>query len=388
MGLFYVFGYKMAQQAHYGTNLMQNYFNPDDATHQVIQGVQQGRTRLDAGLISRARNDVQRKSHDLDKSTYPFAEDLARYMFGDGTRRVIMFVEGVFHGKDDLATVIPIDLGNNPHQLFQTPGVNSTIDYKVTFEQTGEYLMRFKGTHGNELAALGAYEFEVGKSRFFYFKQSDLETIFGRHLIKHQTITLEEMALLAPLIIPSESVMLTEVKAPSQDARTPMHVSYRLKHSLEEKLLNRLIREKYEDKRNVRLIADWVAHRPVLPTRGEVEVLEAFLRTSPTIGNSKIKYLYTNDYYKDEPKKGSGRQFKAKNVIVVVTTDHYEPALREIQIVDAEQYAKNELEKGAENHDDFKKRRANVPRKERAARKKIEGVLDQIFIKTNNFIPL
>ena len=55
-------------------------------------------------------------------------------------------------------------------------------------------------------------------------------------------------------------------------------------------------------------------------------------------------------------------QFKAKNVIVIVTTSGHEPALREIQIVDAEQYYVNELKKGEERHDELEKKKS-CPRK-------------------------
>ena len=378
----------MADANHYGWNLLRNYSQPGMPLYDLTQGLQQGKTRFDPTMISRARAEVQRKGAELDMSTYPFQEDFARYLFRDEKRRVIIFVEGIFHGKSDLATVIPIDLGHNPHQLFQTSGVNSTIDYKVTFEQTEEYLKQFKGMHGNELAALGAYEFEVGKSRFFYFRQSDLEAMFDRRLQKGQTISLEEMALLVPRVISTGRIALTEIDAPSGDMQTPMHVSYRLKQSLEAKLLDRLSDGPYKPGSKVRLIADWVAHRPVLPTIDGVNALESFLKSNPTIGNSRVEYLYTNDYYVEEPKKGSGRQFKAKNVIVVVTTGHYEPALREIQIVDAEQYFRNELKKGEERHDELEKKRANVPRRKKVAREKINKVLGSIFIKTNDFIPL
>ncbi len=376
----------MTDANHYGRNLLQNYSQLGMPLYEVVQGLQQGRLGFDPTMLGRARAEAQRKSVELDRSTYPFQEDFTRYLFGDEKKRVIMFVEGVFHGSTNLATVIPIDLRHNPHQLFQTPGVNSTIDYKVTFEQTGEYLRQFKSTHGNELAALGAYEFEVGKSRFFYFRQSDLEGMFGRRLQKGQAISLEEMALLVPLVISTDRVALTEIDAPSGDAQTPMHVSYRLKQSLEAKLLDRLSDGPYDLKSKVRLIADWVAHRPVLPTIDQVNDLEAFLKSNPTIGNSRIEYSYTNDYYIEKPKKGSGRQFKAKNVIVIVTTGGYEPALREIQIVDAGQYFVNELKKGEERHDELEKKKVNVPRRKKVAREGIKNVLDRIFIKTNDFI--
>ena len=380
----------MADSNHYGSNLMQNYFLPDSAIHQVIGGLQRGQMSFDVGTINKARSEVQRKSVGLDASTYPFTDDFARYFFNNEKSRVIMFVEGVFHGNTDLATVIPIDLGPNPHQLFEEPHGNTTIDSTVTFDQTTEYLHsdHFRSANAKTLENLGAYEFEVQKSRFFYLMQPDLEDMFGRQLKRGEAIAFEEMALLVPTLISTDYIVLTETKAPSKDAQTPMHVSYRLKQSLEAKLLDRLRDGPYKPGSKVRLIADWVAHRPVLPTIEDVYALEAFLRSNPTIGNSRVEYLYTNNYYIEEPKKGSGRQFKALNVIVKVTTSGHESALREIQIVDAKQYSINELQKGEERHDELEKKRGNVPRKERDARKKNEEVLDQIFIQENDFVPL
>lgn len=378
----------MADANHYGGNLLQNYSKPGMPLYDVVQGLQQGRLGFDPAILGRARAEAQRKSAELDRSTYPFQEDLSHYLFGDSPRRVVMFVSGVFHGNGSIPTVIPIDLGPNPHQLFQKPHGNSTIDSSVTFDQTRRYLETFRSAYGSEIARLGIDKFEVDKSRFFYFRQPELEDMFGRRLKKDDRISLEEMALLVPLVISTDRVALTEIDAPLGDVQTPMHVSYRLKQSLEAKLLDRLCDGPYGPRSKVRLIADWVAHRPVLPTIGEVNALEAFLKSSPTIGNSRIEYLYTNNYYDEKPKKGSGRQFKAKNVIVVVTTNHFDPALREIQIVDAGQYAINELQKGEARHDELEKKRGNVPRKERAARAKIADVLDQIFIRENDLVPL
>lgn len=385
----------MVDSSHYGANLLQNYSQPGMPLYDVVQGLQQRKTRFDPTMLSKARVEVQRKGAESDRSTYPFQEDFTGYLFGDEKRRVIMFIEGVFHGNTNLSTIIPIDLGHNPHQLFQEPRGNLTIDSIVTFDQTRGYLYsdQFRRMYGEDLAALGVYAFEVEKSRFFYFKQSELGDMFGRSLRKNDTIPLEEMVLLVPSIIPAERVVLTEVEAPSQEVHTPMNVSYRLKQSLKKKLLDRLTDRSYKPGRKVkvRLISDWVAHRPVLPTMDDVNYLEAFLKSNPTIGNSRIEHWYTNDYYMEEPKKGSGRQFKAKNVIVIVTTNGFEPALREIQIVDTQQYHINELRKGAEKHKDYEERKEKKRvRKQRTgdATRRIEDVLGQVFVRENDFISL
>src|SRR3989338_5212601 len=203
----------MASANHYGTNFMENYSKLCMPLYDVVQALQQGKNSFDPAILNRARAEAQRKAVELDRSTYPFQEDLAYHLFGDSARRVVMFVSGAFHGNEIIIKVIPIDLGPNPHQLFQKPGGNSTIDSTVTFDRTADYLHsdQFRGMYGEELEKRGIYAFEVDKSRFFYFRQPDLEGMFNGRLRKSQTISLEKMALLAPLVISTDRVGLTEI---------------------------------------------------------------------------------------------------------------------------------------------------------------------------------
>lgn len=393
----------MANTNHYGANLVENYFPPDSAIYRVIQGMQNGRTRVDVELVNRAKLEAQHISGVLDESTYPFALDLAKHLYGSDLR-VIMFTQGTFHGNTQVPTILPIDLGSNPYQLFQK--ANGTIDTTVTFEQTREFLGGYKETHREDLSRMDMYKFEVGKSRFFYFKQEDLENFFlrfGRKL-KEDTIPLEDMMLLVPMVVSTNYVALEQVRNPSIDDYVqiaPLHTSYRLKgeRSLLEKLVNRLTdinaengsRTNRKNGNEVRLIADWVAHRLVVPNVDDVYKLEAFLKSNPTIGTSEVNYLYSNNYYEEEPKKGSSRQFKALNVIIEVTTNGHAPAVREIQIVDKEQYYINELDKGETSHTALEERRKkedNIPRIVKDKRKKIEEVLGQIFPIDDNLISL
>lgn len=124
-----------------GPNLFGNYFSSDSAIYQIVEGMQQGHRKFDAGLVERAKLEVHVKSKALDASTYPFAQDLYHHLYGRRRGRVILLVQGVFHGTSDIESIVPIDLGNNPHQLFFYVG-NTTIDQYVTFEQTGRFINR------------------------------------------------------------------------------------------------------------------------------------------------------------------------------------------------------------------------------------------------------
>ena len=392
----------MASQGHYGGNLLQNYRDIDSLIN-VVGEMQQGKTRFNEILLGKARNDAKRNSRKMDESTYPFGEDIADHLYDGQLRRVVMFVQGIFHGNSNIPTIIPVDLGNNTYPLFQQSSGNSTIDDNVTFDKTREFLDHYIETHGDELGRRGVYKFEVGKSRFFYFRESDLVRFFSRFGVEvsnGKTIPFGDLALLAPLTVPTRYVALDEVDLedglePSPEwyrEIAPVQVSHRLKNSLEDKLVNRLTTSEGIKDGSVRLVADWVAHRPVVPTLEDVYKLEAFLKENPTMGNSQIEYRYTNNKYREEErKKGSSRDFKALNVIVEVTTNGFSPAIREIQIVDQEQYFRNELSKEGDNHDLFKARRSNEDDMSEAdiiKRKSLRKVLSQIFVPDNNDIPI
>jgi len=376
----------MLSQEHYGENLVQNYFGDHTKIYEIIQDMQQGKTRFDAGKVAKANVEVQAKSGELDNPTYKFAQDLSRFVYGlREPRRVVMFVEGTFYGRNDIETIIPFDLGNNPHQLFKKDPRYKTVDDAVTFEETRRFLER----NGSYLSQAGFDAFQVGKSRFFYFKESDLSDL--GHLDEDGRV---KMTGLVPLIVPTKGYVVTEeVEEPSLEDYmqfAPLHVSYRFKKSLMEKIINRMLFWETEGE-NIRLIADWVAHRPVVEDREAVDSLEQRLIGSSRIGiNSSLNYEYTNDYYSEEPKKGSSRQFKVKNVVVTTTTrGSPNPTLREIQIVDRKQYFENELSKdGEKSREEYEEGRSDIPRRKVIRYYELRDVLEQIFIVENEVIPI
>src|SRR3989338_8360758 len=99
-------------------NLLHHYFSPDSAIYRIIEEVREGflkneLRRFNAGLIERAKSEVEIKRSALDSSTYLFAQDLNHYLCRGAKRRVATLVEGVFHGKDSLDSIFLIDLGRS-----------------------------------------------------------------------------------------------------------------------------------------------------------------------------------------------------------------------------------------------------------------------------------
>lgn len=371
---------------HFGKNLLGNYFNESTAIYEIIGGMQQGKTLFDPSLVARANIEVRAKSKELDNSTYKFAQDFSRMLYGhQNRRRVIMFVEGTFYGSSNIETVIAIDLGNNPHDLFRTDHRYPTVDAAVTYEQT----IRFFEENGNYLSREGYDAFELGKSRFFYFKESDLAE--KGHLDEDGNV---KMTGLVPLVVPTKGYVMTEeVEDPSLNKYmqfAPLHASYRFKNSMMDKLLDRTVSRKNTEG-EVRLIADWVAHRSIVRTKEDVDSLEQRLQTPGNIGNnSSIEWNYTNDYYSESPKKSSSIQFKAKNVVVTVTTKGFpDKSLREIQVVDKEQYFINELSKNVDKtREDYEMGRNDIPQKKIMFYYELRDVLEKIFNVENVVIPI
>ncbi len=369
-------------------SVLHHYFHDDSAIHQIIMGIRAGfldgsERKFNPDLIDRSRGEVLLKRRALDASTYPFAQDLSEKVYGE-KGRVVGLVEGEFKGDSNInsiKSIVPIDLGTNPYLFFRTCQKDTTIDNCVTIETTKAYIEEYK----DELSKRGYNHFEVGKSRFFYFRQKDLEFFSNKGEL--------DMVKLVPLLCPTDYVVLKKVKRISPEEYTelaPNHTSYRLKESLTRKLLKKFglpkggikIRNREGVISEKNIVVDWVGHRTVCYSRNEVNDLEVLLKSSPLIGKSKIDYLYTKDYYK-KPKG----QFKAKKVITVVSTKNYEPCIREIEVVDKNQYFENEFRKRTEHKEHVKKQK-KVSKKKRSVNAHYKEILEQIFIKDISVIPI
>lgn len=374
---------KMAKLVH-EPNLLEHYFREGNAVYTIIEEMRQGCIhneckRFEIGLVNRAKREVQLKRESLDASTYPFAQDIYHHLYGNKKIRVVMAVEGTFYGNRDIESIIPIDLTKELYLLFnKTRQVPTTIDYAVTLQETGEFI----NAHREYLSQKGFNEFGIERSKIFYFRESDLE-----HFLDDERKL--DLNRLVPLITPTNYVALDKVEKPSLEdymRLAPTHVSYRLKKSVVRKLLNKLclgegsmtLGGDYGNKKRD-ILVDWVAHRPVLPDLSDVNDLETFLKNSPQIGNSKVEYMYTKDYYEHPGGSGGGTAFKSKTVVAKVTTKGFEPCIREIQIVDKKTYYGNEFTDGKESHPELEKKRKHAPRKMKTVREHYVKILEEIF---------
>ena len=182
------------------------------------------------------------------------------------------------------------------------------------------------------------------------------------------------MARLVPLITPTPGhVGIEAVETPTFDEyiqSAPLFNSYRLKESLTRKILRRLGSKKVSGE-----ITDWVAHRRILATKEDVYNLESLLSGSPRLRESQIEHISTKDNHENPPPSGYG----GLKVVVVVTTKGYDPCVREIQIVDREQYYRNEFEPGISSHDAHERRQRHVSRARRQVYEYYRGILEEIF---------
>ena len=164
------------------------------------------------------------------------------------------------------------------------------------------------------------------------------------------------------------------VNMPTPEAyrkRAPPFTSYRLKHSMKEKILTRLKEGKTEP------IKDWVAHRMVVKERKEVEQVYESLRSISKIGDFEVEVIDEDNMYLNPKTSG----FKARELVVRVAGKGREtgPCVREIQIVDTAQNYINEFTAGACSHLDLVKRREHTPRERRALHAHYGQMLEEMF---------
>ena len=381
-------------------NLMGNYFGAASATYQILEIMRKGmmageRRNVPEKLVQHSTAEVQGKMGELDESTYESAHALNNEIFGRfNRRRVIMVVKGDFiGGKADLdymnresrreeGYLIPIDLGENPYPLFASRDAYSTIDEKVTEEQTRQFL----ADNRQYLRERGFRGFMIDTSRFFYFDNQELTKRFAtksgeldmQRLIPFVS-DLPQYLFVNGKIVESGSVAPT---AKEYENAAIKFASYRLKQSLAQKLANMLTFPKGEIRKG---ISDWVAHRVVFPTEEEVHGLESFLRENPIIGFSnskkdsrvlKIEYRDKSDYY--EKPKANG--FRSMNIIVLTYTPGYKPSIREIQAVHFGQYHHNEIDvNNPAHHRQQEGKREHVSSKKSELKFHYEGILKEIF---------
>lgn len=335
--------------------LMHHYFPHDSYVAGILDTMRKGfngiqTKRITETHVQAAKLETELKARTLDISTYPFAYDLSRYDHRKesdyrGKIRVVMLADGMLKGfRGNMQTVIPIDLGENPYELFQEQ--RRTIDHAVTIEQVEKYL----AANRDALREEGFSSFHVDRSLFFYLRRGYIK----RFLQSHDQI---DLTGLTRLVYPTKGyVGLEKVEMPTFEEymeQAPLFRSSRLKKSLARKLRRKLWEE------NPREVKDWAAHRVVVESRLDVENLASKLMSSPKIGNSHVRYLRHDDYYSNPKPSG----FEGMNIVVEVETGNEMPCVREIQIIDKKQYYHNEFEEDRTSHSKHKLRMEHRPKR-------------------------
>ncbi|MAG91948.1 hypothetical protein CMO83_04695 [Candidatus Woesearchaeota archaeon] len=328
-------------------NIMRNYSRPSNPLYRAMGIIRRGiRTgnhqKLDAQLLSDAEQEFQYVKAVLDNSTYSFALDLAQEVLGKGpTKRVVLVVNGKFVGDEEHKSTLGIDLGTNPHELYRAhsipgsaDGYRETIDDYMARTKTGEFL-----SHQREsLQGRGIEGFLIEGSKFFYFNDRDLLPFMQDEVL--------DTTQLLPLVTETVDrnnvgyVDIHRVELPSFEhyrTHSPPFVSYRLKRSFKRKNTRTLV-QRVIDEDDV--VSDGAAHRVGLATEDEVHEFARDLKQASSIRRSGIKIIKMEDYY-DEPKENGFRSYK---FIGKVTAKSHPEVTREIQLVDRDQYYRNEID--------------------------------------------
>jgi hypothetical protein len=340
-------------------NLLNYYFGPGTAAYGLMDLMRERVCKgealsLDANEIGRARAEVAKKRELLDNS-YLFSQDLAAKVLGEKKPRTVLLVNGIFYSpQKNIASCLPIDLGNNPYQLFRAD-VAGTIDDYVTETQTKAFLSKYK----HELLADGYKMFEVRSSRFFYIREKDFaEFVKEKGSLENLATMISEPPSYGSL---EPHIVLNRVESPIPGdymKRCPNFISYRFKRTLAHKVMKKLC----ENRPDYFGIKDWVAFTLVVDDLQDVVKWQEFFESSPKIGRSKVKFVRVKDYY-NEPKENG---FRAKVNVLDVSTKGDPFYITELQIVDKAQHFENEINPNSTarhaNHDK-KKRPAREDRK-------------------------
>jgi len=311
------------------------YFPQYNPAYRVIEQIRLSflglkRQKIDEDLVSRAAREISRMATNLDRSAYHIAQDINHSLFGDSNTRVVLLTSGTLLGETNLDAVVGSDLGNNPWRLFKSDSPES-IDSRIASEKAHDFLSE----KSNELISVDLSAFKLKSGRFFYFSDSQISKFLDNGEI--------DMVQLLPLLTFTPHVGLESVDVPIHRKYVEMlpapFFSYRLKKSLQPKLSKILTYATIKDKE---VIHDWLAYRIVAETEEKASQLHNKIMAATEIGKgsrTKIQFIDGNDYYKHTKPNG----YKAFNDIYKVQTRGYNPGIVEVQIVDAKQYFRNEI---------------------------------------------
>ena len=232
-------------------NILQYYFHPDASIHQVVQLCRTGSLEkrivktVDEGLVHKATSEAKVALNRVDGFSHP--SNVALYetlemqlgresAFFGNEYRALLLAKGRLLGDDvpPKETVLGIDLGKNPYRLFRSKAGYKTIDDKVTYETTYDFL-----SSDPKFVAAGYNRFEVDKSFVFYFNSKQLEYFGGTR----EAATGPDMTKLVPLLLHTNDVNLEPAyQYTYQEFTNKMipHLYSRIKSTMWRKTLSRI----------------------------------------------------------------------------------------------------------------------------------------------------
>jgi hypothetical protein len=370
--------------AHYQNepNIMEYLFKDNSKVAEIVADSREAfgngkKIKFSQSDISKARDEVSSLNKSMDEQNFPLTQHLNEHVFKGDKRRSYIIIEGkLYSGRTHINTQIIYDLGVNSSEYFRQDPGSDTIDSLLTHDFAELYIMDKK----EKLKKIGYDRLEIERSRFFYFKDSDLDSF-------RNDLGIVIISELMPLVCSNQGYLSTE-KVPDVDRSKYeeaylTHVSARLKKSLLRKVMNKIRIDRQLDDSDK--ISDLGANRIVVPTLEEAIKLNEFFEGNPILTSGKpgrglksaFLHVATKDRYKD-PKEAGNSEYKAFIEVLRIKTgknNNY----REIQIVDSGQYHKNELVKGATDHTQMEKRDSSVPKKIRDLDDHYTKLLGRIF---------
>lgn len=322
-------------------NLMMYNFPRESAVYRFLDlariAIKEGKFNgMDNRLIRRARAEFDEFRKGLDAETPYFSHELADLALGADTRRKVVLVQGRFEGDFDAKSTIGLDLGTQPYRLYKQEGRprSETLDDYITKEAVRDYLRK----HYDALRSRGMEGFRVKHSAIFSFRDADL-----RYPIRNTdgSINMEKLLpLVADTILNSDGrtgyIGISLVNLPderSYAAHGLPFTSSRIKSSLGRKIIKHLLLPE------IKPIKDIGAHRFKVANLGVVRDLEERMGQGQ-IGRSAIETIpgTEKDFYRRPKPNG----YKAVQFSVYATT-RGRRFTREVQLVDAAQYYRNEI---------------------------------------------
>ena len=368
-------------------NLMMYNFPSSSAVYRFLESaraaIKHGKFNgIENRLVLQAKDEFSEFRTGLDATTPYFSHELADMTLGVDPRRKIVVVQGQFEGDDTLKSTIGLDLGTQPYRMYKREGRprNETIDDYITKEAVKDYLRK----HYEALKRRGVEGFRVKHSAFFSFRDADL-----RYPIRNRdgSINMEQLLpLVADTILNNDGrtgyIGINQVTLPDEEFYATHELPFtsnRIKSSIRRKVIKHLLLPEIVP------IKDIGAHRAKVASLDVIRDLEERMEQGQ-IGRSTIEIIpgTKKDFYRRPKPNG----YRAVQFYAYVTT-RGQRFVREIQLVDATQYYKNEINpKDSAHHRQQEKKQESSEGQIRQIPEQILDALKTIFGKSTMSVTL